>query len=591
MGANTSGDGPHKSQSADTDSAESASNGSTGVSYADQGKDASSPPTAVSAEAPEAEGLDGTEDGAFTGWQRIRQPFLRLPGIAQIAQTRKEERWHKKWEEEAVRFFSQKDPEDNAATRLPPQEQAVMPLLWVAEVFTPTTIDNLVAGIRDLTARMDQSSLTTHKEDLADWVLSSRRQGTFGFTPITYVTPKGRKVFASSVEGQVPAGIRYIHLHVMTLTSTTTVLTATFRLDQDRERQLEEILNHDRATFARRSANGKTFTTPNVGQQKAEAVDDWRTAIRNDAVQWMADEFPGFFCGISSDQLPTIGLLLTKDYIPWQKQARSARLNWADVLDIDHWYGYWQAKSAPNLRLNLVTRGDQRHFLMLAARQGDLVDPNNSDNERDRLNGSLYWLDVSIPFLVTSWSVPALFGELEEQTIGILDAADRAGRDKSPKALEQVQRQLLRAGLDSRIVANDITQGPGNPILDSNVPDFSEVVHHPGPRTPAPNPSLIGLWKTSQVATGKRVVQMEKDLREILSTNADLASASANLRLQRRVIWLTVVSIVIAIIAASAAVYAVWPKSSASSTPAQHSRSLVTHTRGPAIPSPTAQTP
>lgn len=455
-----------------------------------------------------------------------------------------------------------------------------MPLLWVAEVFTPTTIDNLVKGIRDLTTRMDQSSLTTRREDLADWVLSSRRQGTFGFTPIAYVTPKGRKVLDSSVEGQVPAGIRYIHLHVITLTSTTTVLTATFRLDQDRERQLEEILNQDRTTFARRNANRKSFTIPNVGQQKAEAVDNWRKALRNDAVQWMADQFPGFFCGISSEQLPTIGLLLTKNYAPWHEQDPSTSLNWANILDIVHWYGHWEAKTPSNLRLNLATRGDQRHFLMLAARQGDLVDPNNSDDERDRLNGALYWLDNSIPFLVTSWSVPALFSELEEQTIGILDAADQAGGDKSLKALEQVQRQLLRAGLDSRIVANDITQGPGNPILDSNVPDFVEVIHRSGPRTPAPSPSLISLWRISQAATGKRVVQMEKDLREILSTNADLASASANLRLQRRVIWLTVISMIIAIIAAGAAVYAVWPKSSAPSTPAHHSAPSATHTPG-----------
>jgi hypothetical protein len=70
---------------------------------------------------------------------------------------------------------------------------------------------------------------------------------------------------------------------------------------------------------------------------------------------------------------------------------------------------------------------------------------------------------------------------------------------------------------------------------------------------------------------------MEKDLREILSTNADLAGASANLRLQRRVIWLTIVSIIIAIIAAGAAVYAAWPKSSTPSAPVPHSTPSAAH--------------
>ena len=581
--ANASEDGPSRSHPADGGPAEPATraNGPTDVSdAADTDEGADSAPMAVSAQAPEIEDLDEAVDGAGTVWGRIRQPVLRLPGIAKIAQRRQEERLLAKMEEESVRFFSQKDPEGNAATRLPPGEQALMPVLWVAEVFTPTTINSLVKGIRDLTARMDQSLLTIGTEGLADWVLSSRRQGTFGFSPIAYVTPKGRKVFGPSVEEQLPAGIRYVHLQVLTLTSTTTVLAATFRLDQDRERQLEKILDQDRVTFSRRSANGKSFTTPNVSQQKAAAVDDWRRALRDDAVQWMADQFPGFFCGISSKQLPTIGLLLTKDYPPWQAQTPSADLNWANVLDIAHWHGYWEAKAHPGLRLNLATRDDQRHFLMLAARQGDLVDPNNFGDEREKLNSAIQWLDISVPFLVAAWSVPALFGELEEQTIGILDTADQAGRDKSLKALEQVQWQLLRAGLDSRIVANDITQGPSNPILYSNAPDFLEVVHRSGPRTPPPGSSLISLWRASQAATGKRVVQMEKDLREILSTNADLAGASANIRLQRRVIWLTVVSVIIAVIAAGAAVYAVWPKSSAPSAPAHHSTPASTHTPG-----------
>jgi hypothetical protein len=63
----------------------------------------------------------------------------------------------KKWEQEAVRLQSRKDPDDNAATRLPSGEQALMPVFWLAEVFTPTTIANLVKGIRNLVCRARNS--------------------------------------------------------------------------------------------------------------------------------------------------------------------------------------------------------------------------------------------------------------------------------------------------------------------------------------------------------------------------------------------------------------------------------------------------
>src|ERR1700733_2001393 len=107
MGANASEEGPPERQPADGDPAEPASNethasGSTGANdAADTDKAASAPPAAVSAEEPKTEDSDGAEDGAATGWQRVRQPVLRLPGVAKIANRRQEERLLKKIEEQA----------------------------------------------------------------------------------------------------------------------------------------------------------------------------------------------------------------------------------------------------------------------------------------------------------------------------------------------------------------------------------------------------------------------------------------------------------------------------------------------------------
>jgi hypothetical protein len=111
VGASASEDGLSESQPADEDPAEPAThvNGPADVSdTADADAGTSSPPVSASEEAPETEDVDEAEDGTATRWDRIRQPVLRLPGIAKIAQRRQDERVFTKWEEASVRFSSGK---------------------------------------------------------------------------------------------------------------------------------------------------------------------------------------------------------------------------------------------------------------------------------------------------------------------------------------------------------------------------------------------------------------------------------------------------------------------------------------------------
>jgi hypothetical protein len=381
---------------------------------------------------------------------------------------------------------------------------------------------------------------------------------------------------------------------MLTLTSTVTVLTAAFRLDKDSERRLEAILSEDQATEARFDKRGE-FTVVNVARQKLEAADEWRRTLRKNAAQWIEERFPGFFCGVAPEQLPTISLLLTANYAPWQVAPAGTAPTWAHILDIasGDGDGYWQGNKTHPLRLNHATRSKQRHSLMIAACESDLLNPGDGDDKIGTLGGALNKIEEPISFLLAHWSVQGLINELDEQTSSVQDAAARAGQEKSPRALERVQQQLLRAGLDSRIVASAIAQQSGSPEWDFIALDFSEVVNSPGEFIRKPIPSLIRMWREERAAAGKRIVQTEKDLREILSTNADLVSASANLRLQSRVFWLTVVSVLAAIIATIAAVYAVVHPGASSapasdhSTPALHSASAVPHAHASLILSQT----
>jgi hypothetical protein len=504
--------------------------------------------------------LDESDPDTF--WEKASEYDRLRSAIKRIAARRR----NADLAERSVRYYAQKDPEANAETRLPPSEQILVPVIWLAEVFTPTTIDNLVTGIREL-----RNFLVSITNEFDEWVLSSRRQGRYAYNPLMYV----------SVD-QMPAGIDNIYPVIQTLTSTVTVLTVAFRLKDDQAHELTQILNQDFATRARVNPYGRVEIL-DVAWQKSEAVNEWRSALRRDAANWIADRFPGFFCKIAPERMPAIDLLLTKSYIPWDFRAESEIPKWAKIVDLISGYGYLQCKENDALRLNQGTRANQQHSLTLAATESGLLTLEGVTPGDRYLREAINALDSKIPFLLSRWSLSALLAELEEQIPSIQDAADRVSRDSSPRALAQVQHQLLRSGLDSRIVANDIVRYTADPMWKWGVPDFSEVLPPSSSPERTPIASLTDSLRQGQAANGQRVAQLEADLREVLSTNAEIAAAGANLRFARRLVWLTIVAVIVAIVAAVAAVVAISrPSTPSTTTPVAHQSSSAAHPRASA---------
>jgi hypothetical protein len=384
------------------------------------------------------------------------------------------------------------------------------------------------------------------------------------------------------VVDQVPAGIEYIRLKLRGLTSTVTALTAQFGLDEHRAQGLEDIANR---------------RDPSMGSyDMILPAEEWRTSLRQEAADWLVKWFPGSFQRLAPGELPTIEFLLTGQLQPWEPPsepfADSGTPDWAGILDLKGDRGYWRCATIPSLRLQQryesITRLDQRNRLVLAALEQEFTaDPAGRDFMADATHGAgmltfpkAGLFDESVGELLVRWSLTAFIRELDEQIAGIQDVADEASRKRSSRALADTQRQLFQTGIDSRIVVNDIVRYAQVPQWGDNVLDFTEVPYSsewdlwldsevppalPGSDSevsPAlqgeapPGISLAEELRLGQITDGQRVSRLETDLREILSTSAEFGAASENLRLQRWVVWLTVIATIVAIIAAAAAVIA-----------------------------------
>ncbi len=183
MGANAPEGGAAEGQPLDGNSVEDAP-GSLDSSDLTIGSE-----TAGAGQSADATGMsDPANRSAAALARRLSEPFLRLPGVAQAAKRRREAKSFAELEEQALRHSSQKDPATNKATRLPDGERVRMPAIWLAEVFTPTTVSNLVEGIRSLAAEMGQSPDSS--TEVLDWKLSSRRLGKVASRDLLDVGPE-----------------------------------------------------------------------------------------------------------------------------------------------------------------------------------------------------------------------------------------------------------------------------------------------------------------------------------------------------------------------------------------------------------------
>jgi hypothetical protein len=447
------------------------------------------------------------------------------------------------------------DEDENAATHLPVGEHVRVPVIWLAEFFTPTTIDALTTGIGELIRKSDGTWLRSNEDPLT-WIRSSRRQGGGGWHNLAYVRPgKPRLLPSRTVLDELPVGITSVHLMLNTVSTTVTVLTAAFRLNAGRAAELNGVLDKRYVTRPEPQPEG-TYEIDGVWRQKERAAEEWRAKLHREAAHWLAQRFPGSLHRLAPNQIPIIELLLTENYSSWDIVANPDQIpGWAEVLDLSGWAKiHWNSIGSPQgLRLKEYTthwvRPDDRNVLVLSGMNREItgISPGSTADE------AIGMMDEMAGRLIARWGLVVLLQELDKQTSTIQDAAARASSRQSAHALSEMQRQILRTGIDSRIVVGDIVDFANSPAW-KNVVDFTAATPAVLSSSSSPQPAtqatfLNETWRVRATIDGKRIIEQESDLREILNTSAQLAAASANLRLQRTAVWIAVISLLVAIIA------------------------------------------
>lgn len=461
--------------------------------------------------------------------------------------------------DDAARSRAERDPLENTETRLPADETVRMPALWITELYTPTTVGNLLGGLRPFALNelgRPQGLGILH------WVHQARRAGGFSYRCLPTVYDKRRSAGRFVGDGlldRLPPGIDAVDATLYAVTSSVTALVACFQLDADAAEELGRILNRDASTRVIRHYDG-LYATSRPFWQKWRDIESWRGGVREGAAAWLARHMPGFFHSVGA-QPPTLELLLTDQHRPWDENA--ARLQWLDLLDLEGWDGYWRCEQVPGLRLRermTMREGLQVHHLAtLASTRAAFLEafPGSGHGYgTDDLQAAVRMMSHHACDLSVRWALSALVREVDQQLSGLTDRAATASTGfGAARKLAKIHKDVIRIGLNGQVVVNDLLRlANGRSLWSYGVLDFTMV---PPPNLPMDETevqmetaTLLSTLRERQVHDGRRLTEIEAKVRELLGIGADLRAASLNLNIQWIVALLALISIGIAVWAA-----------------------------------------
>jgi hypothetical protein len=246
-------------------------------------------------------------------------------------------RWYRESRpERRAQFWYKRDPEENERGRLPDDEQIDLGVVWVAEVYTPSTAPGLLSGVEEL--GWDKGP--TGSDDLLKWMSDVRRGKQAGWRSLGFIsTSRGPQPFVRR-SCLLPDGIVGAMPVFMSVTPSMTAAVIGFVVSDDRARLPGEALRAEYATHFERGPgfhwwrvlahiiwnreNPFSYGIIRPDDSRQRAFERAVEAIEDDCVAWVRKWLPGIFAEmLEAEGNPTANLFISDQAVPLTDEFRS----------------------------------------------------------------------------------------------------------------------------------------------------------------------------------------------------------------------------------------------------------------------------
>ncbi len=249
------------------------------------------------------------------------------------------------YDEMITRLARQYDAKWNERTRLHPDERLSVASIWVAEVYTPSTLPRLIRALRNL--GWDRNS-SRAESDLTEWVRNQRSRHSIAWTQAGFVVSPDSTAYYADRRAPLPASIKAMVPTLWSIPGGITVLSVQFFVDDDAAARLNPVLRRDYDSYIepldpapaawrnlpglRQLRRNQAILRHHRQYEHARAEHDVMTqrrdlsqaeleSLRRECTEWVTEWLPGKFADTDRDDFPTAVLIVTDKDDPFPEHA------------------------------------------------------------------------------------------------------------------------------------------------------------------------------------------------------------------------------------------------------------------------------
>jgi hypothetical protein len=432
------------------------------------------------------------------------------------------------------------EPERWEQLGLPDGERIHLPRFWVAELYTPSNIENLISAIES--RRWQTGVLVPHARDASEFLRRSREQDVVGsWTRLATVQDySGTWMSPDSTRMPLPEGISRIDLQMVPLGTALTCVVAGVTLNTQAASLLDSALRSDyRPSLDRR---GRHLHVVNRLEAVIRETRTRRRAIHDRARAWLKREMPGVFSLEGDLHHPVLDLIVTEDFDPMTADRATDRRNYLRALGIEDWnWSITTIQHAKNVVLasydveTFMGRGDESSVWQMVSRLDKALGRKRDlKSHHGRVpRGVANALDHHGVGLLSRLSLYALLDVKERSASRTRDLASRVHGRRPIGSAKKLRRSILHGGLDLATVVADIERLTADPaVYEREIPDLTIV---PTRRNPSgkKDAKLLSYWAKRQREAAARLGRLDELVTGSLAAVSNLTSAVEGIRSQR----------------------------------------------------------
>lgn len=457
----------------------------------------------------------------------------------------------------ALQATRKRDPRDNEETSPPDDEEIAFCSLWLAECFPLSALDDRDRSIERLSHRPQNASFANFAETLDSLRQRRTLPHNVSWSNLGVFAPAERGIF-SATSMPVPQGVDHIRASLYTMQPSFSVVVAQFVLNDQPSQKVMNALQREYSSYLRKESRPGLIEPQNVERQKHDAIRAIRRRVYLGCSAWLGEHFPGAFNGgLLDGDFPRWEVWTTKAGLPFDESNRQPYM-FAIGLGRARWA--WESKKLPGLRLTEADDDASRlnrqmsHGLVLAGRLDDVF----PDEKLETHGGNRPWmyanlLDDALPGAIAVWTLSHALSGYQSKLLLLrhsLTKVGATGTRESLRRLEAAEAEFTELSWNVVPLVSDLDP-TGDTVkriarfLDDV--DFQQVSRSTSASDDS-NHSWLKAWTEMILLTARRLDEMVKEVRELQSGIAQTLSVRANLGLQRRLLWLTIVLLVVAVV-------------------------------------------